>query len=83
MNMFVKILGISVIIVGSQIAQSSVASAYSCGRNQVYSSSLGQCIPRNAGNGKRVFIPHGCPYNLDKSCIRTQGGLLVQCHCVS
>ena len=63
--------------------QFNTASARSCGRNEVYSSSIGQCIPKNAGNGTRVFIRHGCPYNLDKACMRTQGGLLVQCHCVS
>ena len=76
-------IGVIALILGMQIAQSNTADAAVCGRNQVYSSSLGQCIPKNAGNGKRVFIPHGCPYNLDRVCIRTQGGLLVQCHCVS
>jgi hypothetical protein len=54
-----------------------------CAWNQVYVSSLGQCIPKNAGGDTKVFFPHGCPYNLDKVCIKTQGGVLVQCHCVS
>ena len=83
MNKIVKSLGLVAIIIGMQIAQSGAANAFSCGRNQVYSSSMGQCIPKDAGRGKKVLIPHGCPYNLDKACIRTQGGLLVQCHCVS
>jgi hypothetical protein len=29
----------------------------------------------------RIYIKHGCPYNLDKVCDR-RGGKLV-CHCVS
>jgi hypothetical protein len=54
-----------------------------CKPDQVYSSSMGQCIPKHARSGTKVFILHGCPYNLDKACIRTPGGALVQCHCVS
>jgi hypothetical protein len=70
-------------VIGVQVVQSETASAAACGPNQVYSSSMGQCIPKNAGNGTKVFIPHGCPSNLDKACIKTQGGLLVKCRCVS
>jgi hypothetical protein len=70
-------------VIGVQVVQSDTASAAACGPNQVYSSSMGQCIPKNAGNGTKVFIPHGCPSNLDKACIKTQGGLLVKCRCVS
>ena len=70
-------------IIGVQVVLFDTADAANCGRNQVYSSSMGQCIPKDAGNGTKVFIPHGCPANLDKACIRTQGGLLVQCRCVS
>ncbi len=64
-----------------------------CKANEVYSSSMGQCIPKSAGQGgpagppsgggTKVFFPHGCPQNLDKSCIRTPSGALVQCRCVS
>ena len=55
-----------------------------CKPGEVYSSSMGQCIPKDAGgSGTKVFIPHGCPQNLDKSCIRTPSGALVQCRCVS
>ena len=55
-----------------------------CKPSEVYSSSMGQCIPKDAGgSGTKVFIPHGCPQNLDKSCIRTPSGALVQCRCVS
>lgn len=32
---------------------------------------------------QRVFIKHGCPYNLDKVCIRNRRGQLVNCRCVS
>ncbi len=45
-------IGVIALILGMQIAQSNTADAAVCGRNQVYSSSLGQCIPKNAGNGK-------------------------------
>ncbi len=83
MNKLASVLLLAACIVGLQTVQSNTANAATCGRNQVYSSSMGQCIPRNAGNGTKVFIPHGCPSNLDKVCIRTQGGLLVQCRCVS
>jgi hypothetical protein len=54
-----------------------------CKQNEVYSSSMGQCIPKDAGSGTKVLIPHGCPQNLDKACIKTPGGALIQCHCVS
>jgi hypothetical protein len=83
MNRLAKGLWLAACVIGVQTVHSDTASASRCGRNQVYSSSMGQCIPKNAGNGTRVFIRHGCPYNLDKACIRTQGGLLVHCHCVS
>ena len=84
MNKLAKGLWLVACVIGVQVVvQSDTASAARCGLNQVYSSSMGQCIPKNAGNGTKVSIPHGCPYNLDKVCIRTQGGLLVQCHCVS
>ena len=103
MNKLAKGLWLVACVIGVQVVQSDTASATGCGKNQVYSSSMGQCIPKsagcgsnqvysssmgqcipkNAGNGTKVFIPHGCPYNLDKACIKTQGGLLVQCHCVS
>ena len=32
---------------------------------------------------KKVFIRGGCPYNLDKECIRDHKGRLVKCRCVS
>jgi len=32
---------------------------------------------------KEIFIPHGCPYNLDKACIRGPKGKLIKCRCVS
>ena len=32
---------------------------------------------------KEVFIKGGCPYNLDKICIRDGRGRLVRCHCAS
>jgi hypothetical protein len=32
---------------------------------------------------KKVFILHGCPYNLDKECYRNRYGKLVRCRCVS
>jgi hypothetical protein len=83
MNKLIKAIWLTACIIGAQTVQSDTASAASCKRNEVYSSSMGQCIPRNAGAGTKVFIPHGCPSNLDKTCIRTQGGLLVQCRCVS
>lgn len=83
MNKLAKVLLLAACVISMQTVQFDTASARSCGRNEVYSSSMGQCIPKNAGNGTRVFIRHGCPYNLDKVCMRTQGGLLVQCHCVS
>ena len=83
MNKIAKFLLLAACAVGFQLTQSSTASAQSCGPRLVYSSSMGQCIPRAAGAGTKVFIPHGCPYNLDKACIKTPGGLLVQCHCVS
>ncbi len=83
MNKLAKGLWLVACIIGMQVVQSDIARAAACGPNQVYSSSMGQCIPKNAGAGTRVFIPHGCPQGLDKACIRTQGGSLVQCHCVS
>ena len=83
MNALGKGLWLVACVIGGQVVQSDTASGAECGRNQGYSSSMGQCIPKNAGNGTKVSIPHGCPYNLDKVCIRTQGGLLVQCRCVS
>jgi len=83
MNKLAKCLWLVACVIGIQVMQSDTVNAAGCGPNRVYSSSMGQCIPKNAGNGTKVFIPHGCPYNLDKACIRTQGGLLVQCRCVS
>jgi hypothetical protein len=83
MNKLGKGLWLVACVTGVQVVQSDAASAAECGRNQVYSSSMAQCIPKNAGEGTKVFIPHGCPYNLDKACIKTPGGLLVQCRCVS
>ena len=32
---------------------------------------------------KEIFIKHGCPYNLDKACIRGPKGKLIKCRCVS
>ena len=32
---------------------------------------------------KEIFIKGGCPYNLDKACIRDRRGKLVKCRCVS
>jgi hypothetical protein len=32
---------------------------------------------------KEIFIPHGCPYNLDRACIRGPQGKLIKCRCVS
>jgi hypothetical protein len=29
-----------------------------------------------------IFIRGGCPYNLDKACVRNRRGKLI-CHCVS
>lgn len=83
MNKLVKGLWLMASAVSVQIVQSETVIAAGCGRNQVYSSSMGQCIPKNADDGTKVFIPRGCPQGLDKACIRTQGGLLVQCRCVS
>ena len=83
MNGFAKCLWLAAGVLGVLIAQSDTASAQMCPRNQVYSSSMGQCIPRAAGAGTKVFIPHGCPYNLDKSCVRLPNGQLIQCRCVS
>ena len=83
MNKLWQVLWLVACVIGMLVVQSDTASAAMCGRNQVYSSSMEQCIPKNAGGGTKVFFPHGCPYNLDKVCIKTQGGLLVQCHCVS
>jgi hypothetical protein len=69
---------------GVQIVQSGHASAAGgCGPDMVYSSSMGQCIPKSAGAETKVIIPHGCPQNLDKVCMRAQGGTLTRCHCVS
>ena len=83
MNKFAKYLLLAACAVGFQLTQSSTASAQSCGPRQVYSSSMGQCIPRAAGAGTKVFISHGCPYNLDKSCVRLPNGSLINCRCVS
>jgi hypothetical protein len=54
-----------------------------CRHGDVYSSILGQCIPKISGRATTVFFPHGCPYNLDKSCIRTPSGQLIHCRCIS
>ena len=32
---------------------------------------------------KEVFIRGGCPYNLDKICLRDRNGKLVHCRCQS
>jgi hypothetical protein len=32
---------------------------------------------------KEVFIRGGCPYNLDKICLRDRNGKLVHCRCAS
>jgi hypothetical protein len=32
---------------------------------------------------KEVFIRGGCPYNLDKICVRDRNGRLVHCRCAS
>jgi len=69
--------------VPKSLGQGPAKSSSGCKLNEVYSSSMGQCIPKDAGSGTKVLIPHGCPYNLDKACIRTPAGALVQCHCVS
>ena len=82
MNKFAKYLLLAACAVGFQLTQSSTASA-GCGPRQVYSSSMGQCVPIALGAGTRVFIPHGCPANLDRTCMRLPNGLLVNCRCVS
>ena len=70
--------------VPKSLGQGTAKPSSGCKPNEVYSSSMGQCIPKDAGgSGTKVFIPHGCPQNLDKSCIRTPSGALVQCRCVS
>jgi hypothetical protein len=84
MNRLAKYFLLAACVIGAQTMQSDAASAAgSCGPNMVYSSSMGQCIPKNAGAETKVIIPHGCPYNLDKVCMRSQGGTLTRCHCVS
>ena len=84
MNRFTKCLWLAACIIGVQTLQfDSANAAGGCGPNQVYSSSMGQCIPKNAGAETKVLIPHGCPYNLDKVCMRSQGGTLTRCRCVS
>jgi len=84
MNQFATYFLLAACAMGVQVALTHTASAASgCRRGQVYNSRMGQCIPREAGASTKVFIPHGCPYNLDKSCMKTPSGRLVQCHCVS
>jgi len=83
MNKFAKYLLLAASAVGFQLTQSSTATAQSCGPRQVWSGSMRQCVPIALGAGTRVFIPHGCPANLDRTCMRLPNGLLVNCRCVS
>jgi hypothetical protein len=83
MSKFAKCLCLVAGVIAVQVVLSGAASAAACKRSEVYSSSMGQCIPKNAGAETKVFIPHGCPYNLDKVCMRSQGGTLTRCRCVS
>ena len=80
MKRFTIGLGLAVGLIAMQ-AVSAANAASQCGAGRVYSSSLGKCIPNAAGT--RVFISHGCPYNLDKVCYKNSYGRLVNCRCVS
>jgi hypothetical protein len=54
--------------------------SHNCGRDRVWLG--GKCVAKEE-HLKRVTILHGCPYNLDKVCLKTPSGRLIHCHCQS
>jgi hypothetical protein len=99
MNKLATGLWLAACVIGMQPTWSDAASASNFGPNQVYSGSMGRCISKALMCNRnqvysssmhtcmlktsRVFIPHGCPSNLDKVCTKTGNGQLINCHCVS
>jgi hypothetical protein len=74
-----KVMLTSVAAIAMMICAAVTASAaVRCGSNEVYSSSMRQCIPTTGP----WFIKGGCPYNLDKECHRGPRGRII-CRCVS
>jgi hypothetical protein len=54
--------------------------SHNCGPDKVWLG--GKCVAKEE-HLKQVIILHGCPENLDKSCLQTPSGKLIHCHCQS